>query len=459
MNAPQSSIMPEADGSPGSAELERTTPLDAATATEASAASDPHPAFFGNVLKLMAGNASAAVISVAAYPMLAWVYSPADMGILAVIGTATAVMGTLMSLRYEMALPTAGKENEAAAILALSLGLLCATTGLLAIILWLLPATLLSLAGPVAHYRFFLPFAVFGTGLYSLILVEATRRARYTDIARTRIYQAVTGPGMQLVLGMLGTGTVGLLIGLVIGSASGTLGLVLKLGLVARGAPIYRTTMADVRAVALRHRRFPLFTSWSALLTGVAGNMVNLSFTMLYGPTIGGYLYLGDRVLTRPLQLLTMSVAQVFLGGAGWTVRESPGDLRKLVRNIAVKQFMITVAWIGSVIACAPFVVPIVFGAKWAPAVVYIQFLAIGMFATPIALPLTQSLLLIGKQHVAAMIDFIRFVSLVSALSAAKFFSLEPIHAVLLCALVQLTSAGVSLTVMFRTVDRFTRSV
>ena len=456
----QDVIMPEAADVPGGAELERPAPLAAAAAAahEANDPAAPQAGFFGNVLKLLAGNATAAIISIAAYPMLAWVYAPADMGILAVIGTATLVMGTVMSLRYEMALPTAGKEDEAAAILALSLGLLCATTVLLAIILWLIPASLLALAGPVARYRFFLPFSVFGAGLYSLILVEATRRARYNDIARTRIYQAVTGPGVQLLLGVLGAGTAGLLIGLVIGSASGTLGLVRRLGLVARGAPLYRTNLAEVRAMAVKHRRFPLYTSWSALLTGVTGNMINLTFAMLYGPTIGGYLFLGDRVLSRPMQLLTMSVSQVFLGGAGWTVRNSPRQLRKLVRDIAVKQFMIAVTWIGGVVICAPFVVPIVFGAKWVPAVIFIQYLAIGFFATSIALPLMQAMLLIGKQHIAAVIDSGRCVAIVSALVVAKMTGLTPIHAVLLCAIVQLVGNAVALTINFRLIDRFARS-
>jgi O-antigen/teichoic acid export membrane protein len=151
-------------------------------------------------------------------------------------------------------------------------------------------------------------------------------------------------------------------------------------------------------------------------------------------------------------------VSQVFLGGAGWTVRNSPRQLRKLVRDIAVKQFMIAVTWIGGVVICAPFVVPIVFGAKWVPAVIFIQYLAIGFFATSIALPLMQAMLLIGKQHIAAVIDSGRCVAIVSALVVAKMTGLTPIHAVLMCAIVQLVGNAVALTINFRLIDRFARS-
>jgi O-antigen/teichoic acid export membrane protein len=413
--------------------------------------------FLHNILRLVAGNFAAQLLTLLAYPFLTRLYAPADMGVLAFVSTAAVILSPLVALRYEMALPLAGTDEEAGSVLAVCFVTLCATTALIALALWLAPLSAFARFGTIAPYRMFLPLSMFAFGAYTIVTYEATRLSRFSDIARTRIFQALNGPLVQIVLGALHVGKIGLLIGFIVGQGAGTLGLSRKLVFGAH-SPLRQVTLKSAKAAAFKYRHFALFSSWSGVFSFGASALTTLLLTLLYGPVVGGYLFLGERVLVRPMGLLTMSFLQVFMMEAGKAARERPEELRRLFLSITKKQFVISTLWIGSIVLGAPYVIPLAFGNQWDSASIYIQVIGLAFFPSSIANSVMFTLQLIGKQKLAAGLDVVRFCLVLLSLVTAYWLGATPLQALFASSAVLAVTQGIILVIMYLAVDRISRA-
>lgn len=212
--------------------------------------------FQNNVFKLIAGNFIAQGASLAAYPILTRIYVPEQFGILSFIVAATNTLQPLIGLRYEMALPLTKSDEEAGNVIVVCGVALLLTVGLVTVGLWWLPLPLLSRFSTIAPYRMFIALGTLGIGSYIILIYEATRRSRYTDLARTRIVQSIGGPIVQIVLGTVGAGTLGLLIGFLVAGASGSAGLSKKMAFITLTKQIRITSYDERTSRLFNHRSY-----------------------------------------------------------------------------------------------------------------------------------------------------------------------------------------------------------
>jgi O-antigen/teichoic acid export membrane protein len=409
-------------------------------------------AFARNVLRLFAANATAQVLTFAAYPILTRLYSPEQLGILSSVLFATMLLTPASTLRYEIAVPLARTEAEAGSLLALSLAVIAATSMLIAAVLALLPPSMLDRIGPAAPYRMFLPLSLLAFSVYGVLTYEATRLGRYEEIAKTRISQALVGPIIQILLGAAGGGTVGLLTGFAIGLSSGSIALWRRL--VLRTSLLVGVSVRSVIEAAKKHRRFALFSSWAGILLAGSSSLGNVVFTALYGAAVGGYLFLGDRVLMQPLRVSGNAFLQVFVGEAAGMMTRNPAELPRLFLGVLWKQAAVSAIWLGAVYLCGRFALPIVFGHAWGPAARYIDVMLFGYLPAAAAIPTYHTLLVMGRQRLSAALDGLRFAALVVCIVVTRRASVSPIDAVLYYSLTQGVAQCLILAVMYRCVRR-----
>jgi O-antigen/teichoic acid export membrane protein len=409
-------------------------------------------AFARNVFRLFAANATAQLLIFAAYPVLTRLYSPEQLGILSSVLFAMMILNPASTLRYEIAVPLARTDAEAGSLLALSFAVIAATCTFTAAVLALLPPAVLDRIGPAAPYRMFLPLSLLAFGVYGVLTYEATRVGRYDEIARTRISQALVGPVIQILLGAAGGGTLGLLTGFAIGLSSGSIGLSRRL--------IFKTSLlaaVSVRSVieaAKKHRRFALFSSWAGILLVGSSSLGNVVFTALYGAAVGGYLFLGDRVLMQPLRVSGNAFLQVFVGEAAGILARNPADLLRLFVGVLWKQAAVSAVWLGAVYLSARLVLPVVFGHSWGPAARYIDVMVFGYLPSAAAIPTYHTLLVMGRQRLSAALDALRFAALVACLVIARRAGVSSIDAVFYYSVTQGLAQCVILAVMYRYVRR-----
>ena len=401
----------------------------------------------GNALGLFLANAAAQSLSFAAYPVLTRIYRPDQLGVLSVVLFGMTLLMPLATLRYELALPLCRDDAEARNVLATCFAVvvgtsLCLAGGLLAV-----PGRLLSDAGPAAQFRLFIPVALLAFGTYTVLVYEASRVGRYDEIARTRVSQAAVGPLLQILFGVVGFGTTGLLTGFVLGLSSGSARLARRI-LGGRAGLFAGVSARSVGAVASKYRRFALFSSWSGVLAGSA-SLGNIVFTLLYGATVGGYLFLADRILMQPLRVSGNAFLQVFVGEAGRTLQTEPGRLRAMFVDVFRKQAVICCLWLGAIYAGAHVLVPLVFGAAWADSTPYIDVMLIGYLPMAAAIPTAHALQLIHSQRLSAALETLRFAALVAAIGAAWAAGLAPLRAALAYSVVQAAANGLILLVTY----------
>jgi O-antigen/teichoic acid export membrane protein len=170
---------------------------------------------YKGVLILGSGTAVAQLIGIVTMPIITRLYTPADLGVLAVYSSVLAIFGVGAILRYEFAYGLPKENEDAINLFGLSLILLCLTTAGFALILLFGKDLLVNTfdLGAIEQYIWFLLIGFFGMGLYTTLNYWAVRQRDYKRITYTKINQGAGGSVCKILLGVLAFGPVGLIIG------------------------------------------------------------------------------------------------------------------------------------------------------------------------------------------------------------------------------------------------------
>ena len=342
------------------------------------------------------GQAASLLLS----PVLTRVFTPEQFGDLSVYNSVLMTVGVIASLGLELAIPICQGDAECADLLALCGLCLAGTTGLAGLVIWLVPERFMTLlgVGSLAAYRSLLPIGLAWLGGYFIMVAVATRAGAFSDIARTRISQGLSGPVSQILLGLLGAGTPGLVLGYIIGQSSGALLLFSRLVL-ARRDWMRQVSWRGIAVVARRYVEFPLYASWARVLDITGGGVVLfVLFSACYSPEIAGFMFLSERVVMRPLMIVSTSLLQVFTGEAGRAVSQDPAQLRRRFYQVVPRQSLLAAGWILAANLVAGPAFPFLFGTAWADAIPYLRALSLSYLLHAILHPVSTTLQVVERQ-------------------------------------------------------------
>ncbi len=348
---------------------------------------------------LASGTAIGQFLVVLSSPILTRIYTPADLGALAVYASVLGLFSVVSSLRYEQSIALPEDSSEASSTVVLSLAMLVGTSTLLLLSVWLVvPKLPLPAPWEVARpLLWLLPFSVFAVGLYQTLSVWAIRTKEFGILAGTAWRQGLAGAVTQILLGMFGLGATGLIVGQVIGQSSGVVSLSRLIGR-SHGFLAAEVDRRSIFAAAKRYKRFPLYSTWSGLLL-VAGTSVPVALiAILFGPVSTGFYSLGLRALQTPLRTLGNAVSQVFLAESPRAARD--GSLVSLVLP-ALSRLSAIASPIAVILASsgAP-LAQFAFGLGWREAGIFIQWLTPWVFLTMVTSPLAPLFTTLERQDV-----------------------------------------------------------
>ena len=303
-------------------------------------------------------------------------------------------------------------------------------------------------------YRFLLPIGLVCLGGYYIMLAVATRAGAFSSIARTRISQGFSGPLSQMVLGALGAGAPGLVIGYVIGQSSGTLLLFTRFVL-GRREWLRQVTWRRIAAVGRRYIAFPLFSSWARLLDEAGGGLILfVLFAACYSPAIAGFMFISERVVMRPLMMVSTSLLQVFTGEAGRTASQNPAQLRRRFQQVVPLQFLLAAAWILAANLVAGWAFPLLFGTAWANAIPYLRALSLAYLLQIVLHPVSSTLQLLERQAMGAIWQICRLLLVVVAVLAPWRSGMPAVSALWISALTESACCLTLLGVMAGVIER-----
>lgn len=361
--------------------------------------------FLGSVAVLSGGTVIAQVLPMALTPLITRLYSPSDMGLLALFVAFIGIATPLGSLQYSKAIVSAGTDDEAAKVGMLSL-------------LIIIPISILFAALAAALIRFSLagfgelPYwtvpAVFAsltlTAIFSVFRYWQVRSGGYKAISGATIWQSVGRVSTQLAGGILTSGSAGLVLGEVIGRGLGLREL------------IYRSTMlnAYVRkridwsglvVIALKYKKFPLLSAPSMFLNSMALSLPAPLISSGYGLAEAGQFSIAARVMLIPLVIVGTSVGDVFHNRLAALARDEPERARGFFVRVSISLLAAGVLPLIVVIFFGPRLWTLVLGAEWELSGRIAQAMAPWALAQLVVSPVSQVIPVYQRQELKLVYD------------------------------------------------------
>ena len=380
-----------------------------------------HNAFWKSVVILAGGTGLGQLILVVATPILTRIYDPADFGVLTVFVSSLGLLVVIASLRYQIAIPLPEEEDVAANLVVLGMSIVIGFSVIIGLVVFFAGrriAELLS-APQLAPYLWLFPFAVLAGGLYQVFIYWHIRKKRFKRLTQARVGQSAVLVTTQISLGLLGAGPLGLVGGYVTGQT--TAGIMLALGMLRERSVFSRVSWEGLKSSGRRYMRFPLISSWSALLNNGGLQLPPLLFATFFGVSVAGLYGLAQRIVAIPVTLIGRSVAQVYLSEASHLYNRNPLALRQLFLRTATKLFVYVGLPIVLVGLMAPWGFGFLFGEQWKTSGFYIIVLLPMFLGQIVVMPLSQSLNILERQDLQLMWDAGRLLAVTLSIGAAHY--------------------------------------
>lgn len=372
---------------------------------------------FARGISLLAGGAVLGqVIIVIASPILTRLFSPDDFGVLGVYVALLSIFSVIASLRYQLAIPLPKQEEEAANLLALSIGIALFISIIVVFVVWLAKNQIVDWikAPALRPYLWLLPLGVATVGTYQALNYWAVRKQAFGRIARTKISQASCSVLIEIGFGILKFGPIGLLVGNIAGQAAGTTTLA-SLAWRSDREALKAISLKGMSRMAIRFRRFPFFSSWSGIFNILSTQIPILMLSSYFGPIITGLYALSCRVLALPMNFVGQAASQVFFPTVVDANRR--GSIAIITKLFFVRLVQVAVPSFLIIGFSAPALFAVVFGQQWRGAGTYAQWLTPWLFLVFVSSPLSILPTVLERQRREALFNLVLLISRVGALA------------------------------------------
>ncbi len=374
--------------------------------------------FRGPVMTLLSGTAVTFVISYLALPVITRLFTTQAFGISDYFVTIVSILTGLAALRYDDAVMLPESDKRARTVLWLVGILTIGVTVIVAVAsIWSREiSSLLRAPEEIAPWLWLVAPV--------LLLIRFGKLAE-AWLTRKRAFRTITGAEATNKIAVIssrigfGAGTAfgagGLIGGFIAGQALGAAYFAAALLRRTRTPSVRRPSMGELRSVARRYRRFPLYAAPSALLNTVLGRLPVLLLPVYLGWDVTGLYGRAFAALAIPLSLIGTAVAQVFFVDGTMAHREN--RLAGFTENVHARLVMIGMFPCMLLVAAGPELFAFFFGANWRAAGVYEQYLACWFFLSAVASPLTRLFDILELQRPELGISIGSFLLLAAALA------------------------------------------
>jgi lipopolysaccharide exporter len=373
--------------------------------------------FLSDILKISLGASFAQVMLVLIAPILTRLYNPEAFGLAALFISISTIVGGIVSLKYELSIMLPEKDEEAANLLALSLGLafLISTAAFFIIVIgrsWIVGI----LNSPdLLPYLYLIPFSVFFLGMARVLNYWNSRTRHYGQLSFAKVLNSSSTGGTQLVAGFSGfTRGGGLIIAYILGWGVASLFLAVRIWRDNSKLFIENIRMHLIMTGLVRYKKFPLISTWSGLLNSLSSQTPTLLLAAFFSPLEVGFYALGHRVLRMPLDLIGASVGQVFFQRASEAKRQ--GNLSFIVEKVFKRMVSLGIFPLLLLTITGRELFIIVFGENWAEAGVYMQILALWTFFIFISNPISTLVNILEKQEMSLYFNIFLVASRIASL-------------------------------------------
>lgn len=341
-----------------------------------------------NVGILASGTAAAQIIPLAISPILTRIYQPEDFGVFALYFAIVSISGSIVTLRYEMAISLPDTQEKALAVSALS-AVLCVILSIVsAVVIIATGSNLISFfeIEEFGTYLYFIPVGIALIGFTNTMTYLNLRFGAYRNVATSNLIRAISTGIFHIGIGLAKSGPLGLVLGSIAGGVTAVLTLYTSVR--HRGHKWLEIKTADLTSVAKAYRDFPKYSMWAALANSASTHAVNILISVYASFASLGFYSLVTRTLGAPSATIGLSFGQVFHQQASELLR-ARGQITPLFDNTLLKLLSLSVVGFGFLFFVIEDVFAWVFGETWRSAGelarIMIPAFAIRFIASPLS--------------------------------------------------------------------------
>jgi len=365
----------------------------------------PKSEFSRNVLTLMTGTTIAQAIPIAISPILTRIYTPKDFGVFSLFIAITSIFGSIANGRYELAIMLPKKDEDAINIFALGFIITIAISLFLLLLVILFQDNFVEILKnkEIGGWLYFVPVAVFFTGLFNVLNYFNNRRKNYKDIANATILKSIVLSIVQLSIGFMKQGVSGLISGQLLSQFAANTKLLKNI--LKDKALISKISKVKIIALAKRYKDFPKYSMWAGLANTSSTNFTNILISSFYSVSTLGFYSLVQRILGMPSSLMGGAIGQVFFQQATKEKQET-GSATVSFNNTLKKLIVIGLPVFTLLYFTVEDLFAFIFGEEWRVAGTYAKIL-IPLFAIRFVIaPLTVMNIIFKKNHIGMYWQF-----------------------------------------------------
>jgi len=334
--------------------------------------------FTRNVLTLMTGTVVAQAIPIAISPILTRIYSPEEFGLFALFFAILSILSVLANGRYENSVMLPKKDEDALHLFALGIIINIFLSTIILIIVIVFNDSITKALGneEISLWLYFIPISLFFTGLFNILNSMNNRQKNYKDIASATITKSMVMALVQLVVGLIKSGAAGLILGQILAQFFANVKLFKNI--IKDKKAIFSIRKLKIIALAIKYKKFPIFSLPSALANVLSGQLSNILISSFYSVATLGFYSLIQRILAIPSVLIGKSIGQVYYE-EGTRERKKNGVVTDIFNSTFKKLVIIGLPSFSILFFIVEDLFAFVFGEEWRVAGHYAQ-IVIPMF-------------------------------------------------------------------------------
>lgn len=380
--------------------------------------------FTRNVLTLLTGTTITQAIPIAISPILTRIYTAEDFGVYALFAALTAILGAISNGRYELAIMLPIKHDYAINIAAFAIIITFFMSLFLLIIVLFFNSSIASILGneDISIWLFFVPVAVFFTGLFNSLRYYNTRIKSYNDISKALIIKSITLAIIQIVMGFFRVGPGGLISGSVVSNIFANTRLFRNT--FSKKNILSQITIAKMKALAKRYIDFPKFSLAAIFANTLSKNLTNIMVSSFYSITTLGFYSFIQRILGVPSSLIGASIGHVYFQAATKEKQKS-GSVIITLRSTTKKLILLGFPVFFVLFFVIEDLFSFVFGEEWRIAGQYSQVLIPMFFLRFVSSPIAITTSIYEKQRQALAINIILTLTSISCIVISHILEID----------------------------------
>ncbi len=366
-------------------------------------------AFKKNIAIMFSGTAISQAIYLLFYPILTRIYQPSDFGQYAIFIAFLSIGSLIVTGQYESGILLPKKEKSVKYLVwgAITLAFIFSLiiTGTLLLSSQFLASKNLLNGNLILVI---LGISIFINALYQIGTYMTLRNRGFKALSIINIINVGFSILFQYIFSLTEFKSIGLIVGYMIGTVVAMVCLfaynrkTLKLDF--KGSNLY----LGVFNVLKRYKNFP-FANLPAMLVNLLANQMPQLLLNTFGQSIVGYFSMSQKVLGSPVTLFSTSVSHVFKERASSDYRNK-GNCQPIFIKTFKSLFLISIIPFILLFIFAPTIVPIIFGAEWVEAGVYIRALTLMYFFKFTVSPLSYVIVIAERQKLNLLLQIILLV-------------------------------------------------